>query len=237
MNTVLALAQQQQLEQQPHSFPVGVKITSPLRGQQLPAGNNLTVWGMSKINTTASNCHVFVILNGIRPYQEVLPIGQNLSSNAYSDWSYTLNPVSYPASIKEGNNKITAKMHCEGSPVSITKFYSINVTGVNQTLPKLVTAYSNASAAPSVLPVSSNISLANQSSSDPTSNTNPTGTSVHHHHESSVHQTNDNKKGTVDSNHHKKQSSPSSHHHKDHQGKGSDIASKIVTHVKRLLGI
>lgn len=236
MNTASALAQQQQLGQQPHSFPMGVKITSPLRGQQLPAGNNLTVWGMSKINTTASNCHVFVILNGIRPYQEVLPVGQNLSSNAYSDWKYTLNPVSYPASIKEGNNRITAKMHCERSPVSITKFYSINVTGVNQTLPKLVTAYSNASAAPSVLPVSSNISLANQSSSDPTKNTNPTGSSVHHH-ESSVHQTNNNHKGTVDSNHHKKQSSPRNHHHKDNQGKGSDMANKIVTRVERRLGI
>src|SRR5262249_7429012 len=127
-----------------------------------------------------------------------MPVGQNLSSSAHSKWRYTLNPAAYSSSIKEGNNKITAKMHCEGNPVSITKFYSINVTGVNETLPELVTANSNASAAPSVLSVSSNISPANQSSSDPTSNTNSSSSSDrtsgsvhhHHHHESSVHQKN-----------------------------------------------
>lgn len=69
-----------------------------------------------------------------------MPVGQNLSSSAYSNWRYTLNPAAYSASIKEGNNKITAKMLCEGNPVSITKFYSINVTGVNEILPELVTA-------------------------------------------------------------------------------------------------
>jgi LysM repeat protein len=175
-----------------------------------------------------------------------MPVGQNLSSSAYSNWRYTLNPAAYSASIKEGNNKITPKMLCEGNPVSITKFYSINVSGVNETLPELVTANSNASGAPSVLPVSSNISLANQSSSDPTSNTNPSSSSDrtsgsvhhhHHHHESSVHQKNVNDKVTGDSNHHKKQSSPSNHHHNNIQGKGSDLAHNIITRVEKRLGI
>src|SRR5215831_3155708 len=107
-----------------------------------------------------------------------MPVGQNLSSSAYSNWRYTLNPAAYSASIKEGNNKITAKMLCEGNPVSITKFYSINVTGANETLPELVTANGNASAAPSVLPVSSNISLAN---TNPSSSSDRTSGSVHHH--------------------------------------------------------
>jgi hypothetical protein len=139
-------------------------------------------------------------------------------------------------------------MLCEGNPVSITKSHSINVTGVNETLPELVTANSNASAAPSVLPVSSNISLANQSSSDPTSNTNPSSSSDrtsgsvhhhhhHHHHESSVHQKNVNNKVTGDSNHHKKQSSPSNHHHNNNQGKGSDLAHNIITRLEKRLGI
>jgi hypothetical protein len=175
-----------------------------------------------------------------------MPVGQNLSSSAYSNWRHTHNPAAYSASIKEGNNKITAKMLCEGNPVSITKSHSINVTGVNETLPELVTANSNASAAPSVLPVSSNISLANQSSSDPTSNTNPSSSSDrtsgsvhhhHHHHESSVHQKNVNDKVTGDYNHHKKQSSPSNHHHNNNQGKGSDLAHNIITPVEKRLGI
>jgi len=114
---------------------------------------------------------------------------------------------------------------------------------INEILPELVTDNSNASAAPSVLPVSSNISLANQSSSDPTSNTNPssssdrTSSSVHHHHESSVHQKNVNDKVTGDSNHHKKQSSPSNHHHNNNQGKGSDLAHNIITPVEKRFGI
>ena len=238
MNTALAFAQQQeQLGQQAHYSPMGVEITFPVRGQQLPAGNNLTIWGISKINATSSNCHVFVILNGIRPYQKVLPVDQNLSSNTYSNWRYTINPAVYPASIKEGNNKITAKMLCEGNPVSTKKFYSVNVTGVNGTLPELVTANSNASAAPSVLPVSSNASVANQSSSSDPTPTNPssssdTTSSTVHHHESSGHQKNGNDKGTGNSSHHKKQSITT-----HHQGKGSDFAHNIITSIERRLGI
>ncbi|HKR57364.1 MAG TPA: hypothetical protein VJR67_00665, partial [Candidatus Nitrosopolaris sp.] len=167
----------------------------------------------------------------------VLPVNQNLSSSSYSNWRYTINPAVYPASIKEGNNKITAKMLCEGNPVSAKKFYSVNVTGVNGTLPELVTANSNASAAPSVLPVSSNASVANQSSSSDPTPTNPspssdTTSSNVHHHESSGHQKNSNDKGTGNSSHHKKQSITT-----NHQGKGSDFAHNIITSIERRLGI
>jgi hypothetical protein len=50
------------------------------------------------------------------------------------------------------------------------KIYSINITGVNQTVPKFV-SINNASGAPSVLPVSSNSSLLNPTL-DPANNTN-----------------------------------------------------------------
>src|ERR671925_2344500 len=45
-----------------------VKITSPARGQQVPAGKDLTVSGTSMDNAT-SNCQVSVIVNNVKPYQ------------------------------------------------------------------------------------------------------------------------------------------------------------------------
>jgi hypothetical protein len=60
-----------------------VRITSPAKGQQVPVGKNLLVSGISTPmggTTNNSNCHVSVILNGIKPYQnttEVGPLGQN----------------------------------------------------------------------------------------------------------------------------------------------------------------
>src|SRR5436309_13056747 len=45
----------------------GVRITSPVKGQQVPVGI-LTVTGTSKDNAT-TDCQVFVIVNGIKPYQ------------------------------------------------------------------------------------------------------------------------------------------------------------------------
>src|SRR5438105_630583 len=62
-------AQQQQIPPSSESKPIGVKITYPIRSQQVPIGNNLTLSGISKYNST-SNCQVFVILDGIRPYQK-----------------------------------------------------------------------------------------------------------------------------------------------------------------------
>ena len=42
----------------------------------------------------------------------------------------------YVGTIKEGVNRITAKLVCQASPVNLTKFYSINVTGMNGIIPK-----------------------------------------------------------------------------------------------------
>jgi hypothetical protein len=71
---------------------------------------------MSRYNAT-SNCQVFVILDGIKPYQKAV----GLSGTDYSNWKYTLSPA-YPAAIKTGTNKITAKLICQASPAELTKF-------------------------------------------------------------------------------------------------------------------
>jgi len=232
----------QQLPSSSISKPIGVKITSPIRGQQVPVGNNLTVSGISKFNAT-SNCQVFVILDGIKPYQKAV----GLTGVDYSNWKYTLSPT-YPANIKEGTNKITAKLLCQADPIDLTKFYSINVTGVNQTVPKFVST-NNTSRPASFLPISSNSSLLNPTL-DPTNNiTNPTIANT-----GSVHRTSSSNNDNNDENQHHQTSSDngnghhhiknsisnneSIHHHKNNAGGGkSDLAHKIIAHIKKRFGI
>ena len=101
----------------------GVRITSPIKGQQVPVGI-LTVTGTSKDNAT-TDCQVFVIVNGVKPYQNASATGPG-GSQDYSKWSFTLSPK-YTL-IKEGINKITAKFSCNPNP-TMASFYSVNVTG------------------------------------------------------------------------------------------------------------
>ena len=124
--SVSALPQQQQTS-------LGVKITDPAKGQQVAIGKNLTLSGTSSYNAT-SNCGVFVIVDGVRPYQKTTPIGQT-GGNDYSKWKYTFTPA-YAGTIREGINRITAKLICQANPANLTKFYSINVTGMNGIVPK-----------------------------------------------------------------------------------------------------
>jgi hypothetical protein len=106
---------------------LGVKITDPAKGQQVAIGKNLTLSGTASYKAT-SNCGVFVIVDGIRPYQKTIPTGQ-AGGDDYSKWKYTFIPA-YTGTITEGINRITAKLLCQAIPVNLTKFYSINVTGI-----------------------------------------------------------------------------------------------------------
>ena len=101
----------------------GVKIISPTKGQNVSTGT-LAVSGTSNDNAT-SDCHVSVIVNGIKPYQNASATGPG-GANDYSKWNFTVS--SKYTVIKEGLNKLTAKFYCNPNP-SIASFYSINVTG------------------------------------------------------------------------------------------------------------
>jgi hypothetical protein len=192
ISSISALQQQQQQQQQTQ---LGVRITDPVRGQQLAIGKSLTIVGTSSFSST-SNCGVYVIVDGIKPYQKTIPTGQ-AGGNDYSKWKYTLTPA-YVGTIKEGVNRITAKLVCEASPLNLTKFYSINVTGMNKIIPKQPSAI--ASNNTMSVPVSSNsmsyfyhlAPLVNQlpaghdhTNSTPTSSSTSSGSSGdsgHHHH-------------------------------------------------------
>ena len=108
------------------TLPLAVKIISPHKGQQVGIGHNVTLLGTSSYNAT-SKCQVSIIVDNNRPYQNTTPIGQGVDN--YSQWKYTLVPT-YTA-LTEGMNRVTAKLTCNANP-ALTKFYSINLTGINQ---------------------------------------------------------------------------------------------------------
>jgi hypothetical protein len=101
----------------------GIRITSPTKGQKVPIGS-LIIVGTSKDNTTTA-CQVFVIVNGVKPYQNASAIGPGGASD-YSKWNFIL--TSKYTLIKEGPNKITAKFSCKADP-SVASFYSVDVIG------------------------------------------------------------------------------------------------------------
>ena len=109
---------------------IGVNITSPERGKTIPVNSSLTVSGKSTDNPFDEICHVSVIVNSVRPYQPATADGRGQASD-YSKWFFILSP-NY-TSIKEGINEITARLSCLPSITTgnnLTKWYSVNVTGV-----------------------------------------------------------------------------------------------------------
>ena len=106
-----------------------VNITSTERGETIPISSNLTISGKSTDNPAADDCNIAVIVNAIRPYQPATANGSTGGSDDYSEWFFVLNP-NY-TSLKEGVNEVTAKLSC--LPSNMTKWYSVNVTGVTLT--------------------------------------------------------------------------------------------------------
>ena len=108
---------------------MGVNITSPEKGKTIPISSNLTIRGKSTDSPAADDCNIAVIVNAIRPYQPATANGSTGGPDDYSEWFFVLNP-NY-TSLKEGVNEITAKLSC--LPSNMTKWYSVNVTGMTLT--------------------------------------------------------------------------------------------------------
>ena len=106
-----------------------VKITSPIKGQQVPIGENLTVFGITGTavgSAALSHCQVSVIANSVKPYQPAAGTGPGGAAD-YSKWKFVL--ASKYTTIKPGpDNKITAKYTCGNNPSTVS-YYSVNVTG------------------------------------------------------------------------------------------------------------
>jgi hypothetical protein len=52
-------------------------FTNPAKVQQTAISKNLTISGTSSYGTT-SNCGLFVIVDGVKPYRKTTPIGQGV---------------------------------------------------------------------------------------------------------------------------------------------------------------
>ena len=115
------------LTQLPPSKIHGVKITSPVEGQQVPISKDLGISGTSLANAT-SQCQISVGVNRIKPYQNATAAGPGGATD-YSKWNFVLTPKY--TTIKEGpNNKITARYSCNISNPNLESFDSVNVTGI-----------------------------------------------------------------------------------------------------------
>jgi hypothetical protein len=124
---------------------LGIKITSPSTGQQVPVGE-LTISGISTDNVN-TDCEVSVDVNDIKPLQNATATGPG-GVNDYSTWQFTYTE-DYQL-IKEGVNELTSKLSCISNPPNIARYYSVNVIGVaarNQTLQPMQTSNNTITAA------------------------------------------------------------------------------------------
>src|SRR5919109_3899901 len=78
---------QAQVQQQPPSPIIGIKITSPIKGQQVPVGE-LAISGISTDNAT-SDCTVYADVNNLKPFQTAVATGPGGANNDYSTWTFT----------------------------------------------------------------------------------------------------------------------------------------------------
>ncbi len=121
---VQAQLQQQQQQQQPPSPIIGIKITSPSTGQQVPAGE-LTISGISTDNAT-TDCTVYADWNNLKPFQTAVATGPG-GVNDYSTWNFTYTPQYH--TITNGTNDLAAQISCFNSDTlaNIMNSYSVNV--------------------------------------------------------------------------------------------------------------
>src|SRR5919112_2466449 len=106
---------------------IGIKITSPSTGQQVPVGQ-LTISGISTDNT-ATDCTVYADWNDQKPFQKAIATGPG-GANDYSTWRFTYTDKYHL--ITNGTNNLTSKLSCftnNGAAANITKSYSVNVIG------------------------------------------------------------------------------------------------------------
>jgi hypothetical protein len=110
---------------------VGVKITSPTTNQNVSTGQ-LTITGTST-DTPTSECQVYVDWNDRKPYQRAIAAG-SAGNGDYSKWNHTY--TAFYNEITNGTNELTSKISCLASPTNLTKWYSINVTGIEGLVPQ-----------------------------------------------------------------------------------------------------
>ncbi|HTH21405.1 MAG TPA: hypothetical protein VL854_04235, partial [Nitrososphaeraceae archaeon] len=130
----------------PQSQLESVKILNLMPFQSVALNKELVISGESS-DTTVKDCSVYVLVNGVQPYQNAIASGTGGATD-FSQWKFVL--TEQYTHLNEGNNKITAKLVCTLAP---TRWYSVVVNGlpssnISQTVPIDTTQQSNVSEAP-----------------------------------------------------------------------------------------
>ena len=110
-------------DSQPLAQLESIKIVNIVPSQTVNLEKELVVAGQSSDNAT-KDCSVSVIVNSIQPYQNAVASGSGGPTD-FSEWKFVLDEQY--TELKEGSNKITAKLLCEPSPA---RWYSVVVFGV-----------------------------------------------------------------------------------------------------------
>jgi hypothetical protein len=100
-----------------------IKIDNIVPSQTVDLEKELVVAGQSSDNAT-KDCSVSIIVNSIQPYQNAVASGRGGPTD-FSQWKFVLDEQY--TQLKEGSNKITAKLLCKTSPA---RWYSVVVSGV-----------------------------------------------------------------------------------------------------------
>jgi hypothetical protein len=121
------------LSQVPDTYEYGIKITYPIDGQEVPAGEH-AMFGTASYNATATDCTVYADWNDLEPMQKVMPAGPNYTRlgsivSDYSTWIFAYTQRYHL--IGEGENELTAKLSCDLGPFNLTKFDSVNISGIS----------------------------------------------------------------------------------------------------------
>ncbi|HEY7108916.1 MAG TPA: hypothetical protein VH415_05795, partial [Nitrososphaeraceae archaeon] len=107
----------------PQAAIESIKILNLMPSQKVDLKKEMVITGESS-DTTAKDCSVYVIVNGVQPYQSAVASGTGGATD-FSQWKFVLHEQY--THLNEGNNKITAKLLCTTAP---TRWYSVVVNGV-----------------------------------------------------------------------------------------------------------
>lgn len=103
-----------------------IEIAYPISDQTSSIDSDLEISGISNYDPT-SVCTVSVIVNDVKPYKKTIPTGGNKTTEFFT-WKYVIESDSN--SIRQGDNKITARLLCAGeNGQDIRKWDSAAVIG------------------------------------------------------------------------------------------------------------
>jgi len=134
--------------------------------QKVDLNKELVISGESS-DSAAKDCSVYIIVNGVMPYQNAVASGPG-GAKDYSQWNFVVHEQY--THLKEGTNKITAKLLCASAPA---RWYSVAVNGVsNSSASEPIPVQSNQpqSNVSEAVPVQSNQPQSNVSEANNTAN-------------------------------------------------------------------